>query len=222
MAEKKVGARRKSIGTNQVPPETRAKIEEKLEKRAQKKTIGVLSPPPGPVVAGSGYGGRYTRYNEEVHAKIVEAVRNNASRTDAGLMAGLGKDTIHDWIYSARHNGEKFPHLVQLLRDIETAESERNGEIAEMIYQTAMSRAPGTWQAGAWILERRDPGEWGRKDKLEHVNAGPKQQINQVILVDSGAREAARDLLKRVAGNSSPDITIGPGGSVQLEAGGDS
>lgn len=170
----------------------------------------------------NGEPGRYTRYNAEVHAKILEALRNNASRKDAGLMAGLGKDTLADWIYQARHEPGKRPHLDQLLRDMEQVEGERNGEIAEMIYQTALSRQPGTWQAGAWILERRDPENWARRDKVEHVAEGPKTQINQVILVDSGAREAAFDLLSRVAGNAGTDLPVGFGGRLQLEAGDDS
>ena len=162
-----------------------------------------------------------TVYSKTVHKKIVSEVAKGKSVSDAGLLAGLGKDVVWTWLENGRKRPEQYPHFAELVADIEKARAEKRGEIVERIVATGLSGQPGTWQAGAWYLERTDPENWGRKDKVEHVGGseGPKTQINTVILVDSDAREAARDLLRRVAGHASPDVPVGPGGRLQLEAG---
>lgn len=189
---------------------------------AQKKTVAVKQAPRVAVQRPHGVTGTttsYSLYTEEVHRQVCESVAKGRSLKDSGLLAGLGKETLDTWMYQGRHDPEKYPHLAKLVEDIEVARAERRAEAVDAIVQVGQSGQPGSWQSNAWYLERTDPENWGRKDKVEHVNDAPKQQINQVILVDSGAREAAFDLLERVAGHASPDITVGPGSSMQLEAG---
>jgi hypothetical protein len=160
-----------------------------------------------------------TKYNAKVHKTIVDTVRKGNSLRDAGLLAGLGMDTLETWLYNAKTMPDRYPHYVQLKADIEKARAERRGKAVENIITVGDSQQAGTWQANAWYLERTDPENWGRKDKIEHVNDSPKTQVNTVVLIDADARETARDLLKRVAGHSGADIAIGPGSGVQLEDG---
>jgi len=177
---------------------------------AQKRVL----PPTGPPVV------RLTKYSPKVHKTIVNLVKRGNSITDAGLLAGLGKDTIHDWLSKGRHAPERYVEFAALANDILVAQAERRADAVDSIVAVGTSQLPGTWQASAWYLERTDPDNWGRKDKVEHSgNEAPRTQLNTVVLIDSDAREAARDLLKRIAGDSGPDLAIGPGSSVQLEDG---
>lgn len=164
----------------------------------------------------------HTKYNDEIHEKIVDSIRQGRSIRDSGLLAGLGIDTLETWLYNGRHTPDKYPHFKKLSDDIEVAKAERRAQAVDNIVTVGNSGQPGTWQANAWYLERTDPENWGRKDKVEHSGEAPRQQINQVILIDAGAREASRDLLRRVAGDARPDITVGPSGSGELETGEDS
>lgn len=161
-----------------------------------------------------------TLYSKKVHKTIVTAIKKGNSITDAGLLAGLGKDTIHDWLSKGRHNPELYEEFAALAKDIQIAQAERRAAHVEAIVTVGTSQQPGTWQASAWYLERTDPENWGRKDKIEHSgDTGPKTQLNTVVLIDSDAREAARDLLKRVAGHAGTDESLGSGSSLQLENG---
>jgi hypothetical protein len=161
-----------------------------------------------------------TKYTEEVHKSIVDTVQKGNSITDAALLAGLGRDTVWGWLEKGRREPEKYPEWAQLSADIAKAQANRRVKAVENIVTVGDSQAPGSWQANAWFLERTDPENWGRKDKVEHVGDGtPKTQINTVVLIDGEARETARDLLQRVAGHSGADKSIGSGSGMQLENG---
>lgn len=184
-----------------------------------KKTVAVKKAKS--VVKQTANGKRHTKYTPAVHKKIVDLVRKGNSVGDAGLRAGLGKDVIWVWMEHGRYRPDQYPEMAQLVEDIEEAKAEMRGTIVDNIVQVGTSGAPGTWQAGAWYLERTDPENWGRKDRVEHTGDSARQQtqINTVVLIDADAREAARDLLKRVAGHSGTDVAIGPSGGMQLEDG---
>lgn len=186
------------------------------------KQVAVKKPPLQPAKRKSAVTKRTnkTLYSAKVHKAIIASVKKGYSLTDAGLLAGLGTDLIHDWLSKGRHTPDTHPHLASLVADIAVAQAERRGAAVDSIVAVGTSQLPGTWQASAWYLERTDPDNWGRKDKVEHTgDTGPKTQLNTVVLIDTDAREAARDLLKRIAGDSSPNLAIGPGSSVQLENG---
>lgn len=156
-------------------------------------------------------------YNRAVHKKIVTAIEKGASIKDAGLLAGLGTDTLDGWLYSYRSEPEKYAHYKHLVEDIQEAKARRRQRSVERIEQAAQG---GAWQADAWHLERTDPENWGRKDQVKvESNEGPRIQLNTVVLVDTEARELSRDLLRRIAGPVGTDLAIGPGDSVHVEDG---
>lgn len=182
-----------------------------------KKEVKVIQAPLVPTTKNGG--SNYTRYTPEVHKAVVENIEKGNSITDAGLLAGLGRETLDGWLYKGRGQPEKYPEFVQLQNDVDEARARRRAKAVENIVTVGDSQQAGTWQANAWFLERTDPENWGRKDKIEHVGDSPRQQINTVVLIDADARETARDLLKRVAGHVGPDKSIGPGSGMQLEDG---
>ncbi len=177
------------------------------------KTVAVVPATPAPATRG----GKAPLFTEATKAKILESVAKGRSLKDSGLLAGLGRDTLDNWLYLGRKEPEKYPHYAEFVEQVEVARAERRAEAVDRIIQAGTTS--DKWQANAWYLERTDPETWGRKDKVEVQNDQPQQQINQVILIDADARESAFDLLRRVAGNTRPDITVGPSGGGELEAG---
>lgn len=142
------------------------------------------------------------KYNEERHKKIVDAIREGLPKGTSFRLAGLSEGLAYDWRKLARERPEDFPEYVQLFEDIELAQAEVEQEMVAKVVATGKSNAPNTWQAAAWWLERRVPKEYSRSDKLRvetPEDQGPLIQLNQVVLVDEGAREVSRDLLRRVA-----------------------
>jgi len=142
--------------------------------------------------------------------KSVMLARQGMSRTQISKRLGLSADTIFVWIAKARQGEE--PTLVRWLALLERAEAVYEAGMVDKITETARSTQPNTWQAAAWMLERRDPESWGRRDRTDvKVNSDkPLVQVNQLVLTDPETRAASRDFLRRVT-SDSPDITIGPG-----------
>jgi len=151
-------------------------------------------------------------YTPARHKKIVRSVRKGLPLGVSGQLAGLGKDTLHEWIAKGRYEPEKYPQYVKLLSDIEKARAVRESEHVAKIEKVALSEDPKTWTAAAWFLERTNPDDWGRKDRMQVQHETPLVQVNQVVLNDQGAREASRDLLRRATSiDASAHESVGPG-----------
>lgn len=148
------------------------------------------------------------KYNEDRHERIIEAIKAGNSRTTAFKLAGLNEQTPFDWMSQGERDPEKYPEYVKLKEDIIQAEAEFEASRVAIVKVAADT---GTWQAAAWWLERRKPEDWGRN--RDALPAGPSvvnNQLNQVVLIDSGAREASRELLRRVTAGGA-GIPLGPG-----------
>lgn len=85
--------------------------------------------------------------------------------------AGVSYDSLRVWIKKgeAARSGEFF----DFLNDIKQAE----GEAVEELLGTIQDAGRESWQASAWILERRHPEEFARREKTELTgrDGGPIQ-----------------------------------------------
>jgi len=133
----------------------------------------------------------YKGYSKEMHKTIVEEVRAGRPKTLAFRLSGLHPDTIWDWLRLARHHPEQYPQYVQLGEDIDAAKAAAEAEALDRIKAAAKSD-PKHWTADAWYLERTNPAEYGRRDKVEvEIEAEkPLIQLNQV----TGPRLSVRSL----------------------------
>jgi len=151
---------------------------------------------------------------------FLVALREGVSQRAAALAVGLNPELLADWLWKGRRWPEKYPEYATLVEEIEVVKAECQRDMVNVIVNTAKSGAPNTWQAAAWYLERTDPENWGRRDKVSVKNeGGPLVQVNQVILSDPDARAASRDLLNRLATDRAAE-PLGPGTGRELAAGG--
>jgi hypothetical protein len=143
---------------------------------------------------------QYRKYSKKLHVVIVQSIRNGHTKTVASRAAGLNEQTLFDWLAMGRTQPDKYPEYVKLGEEIEQAKAEAEAEALDLIHAAAKSD-PKHWTAAAWYLERTNPAEFSRRDRVE-IEAGSKPlvQINQVVLVDEEARELARRNLVMVAG----------------------
>lgn len=153
----------------------------------------------------------YLKFTEENRKIILDALRDGFPKSRAALLAGVSIDRFFDWLREGKTNPEAFPEKAKFAEEVELAVVEGQKVLSDRIRQTALSGAPNTWQAAAWVLERTAPEEWGRRDKVE-VEGGEKPliQLNQVVLGNEETRQISRDLLRRV-GVSNPHKSVGPG-----------
>jgi len=148
---------------------------------------------------------RSSKYTPEIHELIVARIREGNPKSTAFRLVGLHADTCWDWLRYAREDPERYPHFVRLTEDMAEAKAQAEAESLAIIRQ-APTLDPRNWAAAAWYLERTNPAEWGRKDRVEvdTSKSAPLFQLNQIVLSDDGARDDTRALIRRLAGLIEP------------------
>lgn len=169
-------------------------------------------------------GGQNAKFKDpKLLARICLHARRGRSKTDCFKLVGVSPDGGFTWLKRGREQDPVCDGiLIRFERVFERCVAKFNAEQLAMIEGAAQSGAPNTWQAAGWLLERRDPGNFGRRDAVKvegSLNSGPQVQLNQVVLIDGDAREASRALLRRIS-SFGPDepLGIGVGGEPEEDA----
>jgi transposase len=100
--------------------------------------------------------GRPSKLSEDAIAQIESLIRAGATVEVAAQAAGVSRGTIYRWL----KQGEKARAgtIARRLRDrVERARAESETVLVARIAQAA---GKGSWQAAAWLLERRFPERW--------------------------------------------------------------
>jgi hypothetical protein len=97
--------------------------------------------------------GRPTKFTPATVGKFCRAVADGLPYKSAAAAAGISHETVCQW----QRQFPEFSDAVQLaLAKAEVA-------LVRLIRRAA---AKGNWKASAWLLERRYPEHWGRRDRL--------------------------------------------------------
>lgn len=102
--------------------------------------------------------GRKSKRTPETVAKILDFLRSGNTRGTSARASGISPDTFSDWC-------NRFPDFADAVKE---AESEAASRYLAHIEAAAIK---GSWQAAAWVLERRYHQEWARKDRLELIQS---------------------------------------------------
>ena len=88
------------------------------------------------------------KYKPEVVETILDALRKGNGRTVACQGAGINYQTFLNWL--------EDPEKIEFLESVKKAEAEGHS-FDEDLYKGVVKKAAenGTWQAGAWMLERK-------------------------------------------------------------------
>lgn len=98
--------------------------------------------------------GRPTDLTPERARIICEALGKGHTRRCAAALAGVSERTLFRWFRWGKQRKEPYCQLWQLAR---LAEAKAEVAIIDKIKEIGDA---GTWQALAWIAERRWPEEW--------------------------------------------------------------
>lgn len=110
--------------------------------------------------------------------------------TLATAAAGIGRTTFYKWM-----NDPTFADRV------ENAQARAVAPLLERIRTAADN---GQWQAAAWILERRWPGEFGRRDRLQTEHTGAPLEV-----IVRRMNSLTDEQLERIAGGEDPGGVVG-------------
>ena len=119
--------------------------------------------------------GRPSKYHPETVAAIVAALTLGNTRTDSALIAGINRDTFHEWM-------KVYPAFSV---EVERAEARaRQRAVAQLA--KAGSR---DWRAALAFLERRDRDNWGRQERVD-ISLDADAEIKR-IAAETGVDEAS-------------------------------
>lgn len=139
--------------------------------------------------------GRPSKLTDETQKIIVDRLVRGNFQNEASAGAGIDAVTFCRWMEKGQRDEPQFERYRQFRQAVIVANAE-----CQDVQLTRINRAAsiGTWQAAAWILERRFPEEWGRKDKVQHEGADAF-----AAFLDEVARKRAEQLA--AAGTTSTD-----------------
>jgi hypothetical protein len=93
----------------------------------------------------------------------------------ASEAAGVPERTFYQWLeYGGKQEYGKYHDFLLYCDNCKSKAVQLH---LKLITKAASS---GSWQASAWILERRHPEDFGRKDKLE-LDGKMKHSVNVVL-----------------------------------------
>ena len=143
--------------------------------------------------------GRPISMTPEIAARIIALIRAGNYVETAAAACGVMKPTLYDWL---KRGARGDPLFADFSNTVVAALNESEAVLVNVIRKAAV----GDWSAAAWILERRHPNHWGRKDylRIDSVNSDrliieERRNIAKEILSDPTCFEAAATLATKIA-----------------------
>jgi transposase-like protein len=144
----------------------------------------------------------------EVKTRIVNVLKGGGTEASAYTAAGVSSSTYYRWLQKGRQSRRgRYRELWEEIRRAEQDAVIRNVTIVQkaamggdVIEQTTTIKPDGTrvirekksqpqWQAATWWLERKYPGEWSRRERVEHTAPhGPLISENFILIEDRVGR----------------------------------
>lgn len=125
------------------------------------------------------------KYGKEMTQEIASFISSGLMRTDACTMAGISYETFTQWM--------KKPEFSDAIKVAEVKFKHRNLEII----QKAANR---TWQAAAWLMERKFQNEFSIKQTLEvNDNRGERPSTDALLRTIAETRKELDDLRSRTS-----------------------
>ena len=103
---------------------------------------------------------RYKFLDESVWQRLNQAISVGAYIEDACVFAGISSRQFRRWRELAEQGVEPYASRWQEINKSESQAIVRN------LFNIQNASNNGTWQASAWLLERKYPDKYGRKETV--------------------------------------------------------
>ena len=105
--------------------------------------------------------GRPSKLTDILVKEICEYIATGNTFERACRLSNISESIFYDW--KAKGEKEKQGKYLDFLEAIKKAGEKFKQTNIDIIQQAAKD---GTWQAAAWLLERKHPEEFGRRDRV--------------------------------------------------------
>ena len=139
--------------------------------------------------------GQPSKLTPETVKKLENALIAGSKVEAACIYAGISKGVYYQWKEKARADMEagKVTQYVEFLDSI-TRAMELSRPRLEMIVSKA---AEQDWKAAAWMLERRHPKDYGRKEYVEtRDKTGDPEEIDLKNMPDEELLKRAKQIIE--------------------------
>ena len=117
--------------------------------------------------------GRKIKLEDDIQQRLILAIERGLTIADACEYSGISEKTYYNWLNKDTtqiKDDEERKKFVQFLQDIKKAQSECQMYCLDFIMKDK------SWQSKAWLLERRFPDRWAKKDMT--INENNEKVIN--------------------------------------------
>ena len=112
----------------------------------------------------------YKLIDEGIRSRLLQAIRLGSYIEHACFYAGIDSSTFRKWRQKAENDIEPYKSF---WKEVQLAESEA---IMRRLARIEKVAEEGNWQADAWVLERKYPDKFGRRDRI-NVNLDPNKPV---------------------------------------------
>lgn len=102
------------------------------------------------------------RLNERTKAAILNSLLAGSTINAAAWAANVNPTTLYAWLRAGKRD-DASEDLRQLHEDVENAIAKSEVHLVAIVRQHAKKN----WKPAAWLLERRNPSDWGRRDPTQ-------------------------------------------------------
>lgn len=103
-----------------------------------------------------------SKLTPQLQEEFCKAIENGASILGACGHVGITEKTYYNWIHRAEEAKTRTKY-VKFKECVETAKEKALFNFEQVIVSASMEH----WQAAAWMLERRYPNMYGKREKIE-------------------------------------------------------
>lgn len=134
--------------------------------------------------------GAPSKFTPETVKMVCNALAAGNTRRASCRYAGISHETFYQWL----KDQPDFSDAVE--------KAEADAEVRH-VANIAKAANDGTWTASAWWLERRQPADWGRKDRID-LNLLRASKDELVSVLTGGTEEMAEG---EAVGSSPPEVS---------------
>ena len=117
--------------------------------------------------------GRKLKIEDDIQKNLLTAIEKGLTIDDACAYAGIVKQTYYNWlnkdVESIKDEATK-KNFIDFLDSLKKAQSECQMYCLDFLMKDK------SWQSKAWVLERRFPDRWAKKDMT--INENNEKVIN--------------------------------------------
>jgi hypothetical protein len=110
------------------------------------------------------------KLTDDLTRTFATLVRAGNTVAVACNVVGIDESTYYDWMRRAKRKGDANDPYRAFRAALEQARGEAE---AILVGQITTSARNGSWQAAAWLLERRWPERWAKPDQRKESDKPP-------------------------------------------------